>query len=124
MIDILSHTLVTLSPMPTYKIHELDFSTSTRQSKELEPSQALFVLATSLASLGSGAVPAIHSLALCILQVRGLDAGETDGGARAGSLFGALAMLQAVGQMILSVSLISRSDVWILTRSDSLCYLD
>lgn len=102
-IDILSHTLVTLSPMPTYKIHELDFSTSTRQSKE--PSQALFVLATSLASLGSGAVPAIHSLALCILQARALDAGETDGGAEAGSLFGALAVLQAVGQMILAVSL-------------------
>lgn len=89
--------------MPTYKIHELDFSTSTRQSKE--PSQALFVLATSLASLGSGAVPAIHSLALCILQARALDAGETDGGAEAGSLFGALAVLQAVGQMILAVSL-------------------
>jgi hypothetical protein len=110
MIDLLSHTFVTLSPMPSYKIHGLNaMGDSSRSSKE--PSQALFVLATSLSCLGSGAVPAIQSLALCILQVRALDAGEADGGKAegVGSLFGALAVLQAVGQMILGVSI---NSVW------------
>jgi hypothetical protein len=106
MIDLLSHTFVMLSPMPSYKIHGLDvMGDPSRHSKE--PSQALFVFATSLSSLGSGAVPAMQSLALCILQMRALDAGETDGGKAegVGSLFGALAMLQAIGQMILGVSI-------------------
>lgn len=101
MIDLLSHVFVMLSPMPSYKIHGLHAGHLSRRSKE--PSQALFVLATSLSSLGTGAVPAIQSLALCILQVRALDTGEANGGKEEGigTLFGALAVLQAVGQMIL-----------------------
>lgn len=78
-------------------------------------SQALFVAASSLTSFGSGAVPAVHSLALCMLQVRTLDtaACSVDGeGANlveskeegTGALFGAFAVLQSVGQMILGVS--------------------
>ena len=81
----------------------------------------MFVLASSLSSMGSGVVPAVHSLALCLLQVRGMDdaaignaAGEDpdvvetrEGGT--GALFGAFAVLQAVGQTILGVSFFSSS---------------
>ncbi|KAG5641236.1 hypothetical protein DXG03_005680 [Asterophora parasitica] len=99
MIDILSNTFVTLGPMPV--IHALGGGT--------RHSQSLFVLATALSSLGSGAGPAMQSLALCITQVRGLDAAAESGGKDAtptkdggvGQLFGALAVLQTLGQMIL-----------------------
>jgi len=80
-------------------------------------SQALFVVASSLSSFGSGTVPAIHSLALCMLQVRRLDnnaaavANAEDANLvvvesnrkeeGTGALFGAFGVLQAVGQMIL-----------------------
>jgi len=73
----------------------------------------MFVAASSLTGLGSGAVPAIHSLALCMMQVRALDAKaaaagqqevDSQDGEGTGALFGALAVLQAVGQMILGVS--------------------
>ncbi|KDQ59197.1 hypothetical protein JAAARDRAFT_655672 [Jaapia argillacea MUCL 33604] len=75
-LEILSHTLVTFGPT--------DPSTS---------SQALFVGFTLISCFGSSVVPAVQSLALCIMQVNGDDAG-------AGKLFGALASLQAVAQMI------------------------
>ncbi|KAI0636128.1 MFS general substrate transporter [Trametes polyzona] len=73
LIDLLSHSLVALSPA--------------------HASQALFVGATALSSFGAGLVPAANSLALCIMQSRGED--DT------GKLFGAFSVLQAVGQMIL-----------------------
>ncbi|KAI0326045.1 hypothetical protein GY45DRAFT_161821 [Cubamyces sp. BRFM 1775] len=73
LIDLLSHSLVALSPA--------------------HASQALFVGATSLSSFGAGLVPAMNSLALCIMQGRGED--DT------GKLFGAFSVLQAIGQMIL-----------------------
>lgn len=91
-------------------------------------STVLFVFASGLSSLGSGFIPACQSLALCIVQSRQLlqessgsvqvnvdgAAGvellqaenakpSTDAGI--GMLFGALSTLQAVGQMILGVSL-------------------
>ena len=76
-------------------------------------SQALFVAASSLTGLGSGVIPAVHSLALCMLQVRTLDAAACRDSEDAnsveskeegtGALFGAFAVLQAVGQMILGV---------------------
>ena len=86
LIDCLSHTLVSLSPA--------------------NAGQAMFVGFTALSSLGSGVQPGVNSLALCILQMRvqasgQSRSGEGDGGA--GRLFGALASLQAVGQMILGV---------------------
>jgi len=101
MIDILSNTLVTLGPMPmTHALGPYSFWT--------QESQPLFVLATALSSLGSGAGPALQSLALCIVQVRQLDTGAANGdGAPSlkeegvGQLFGALAVLQTLGQMIL-----------------------
>ncbi|KAL1949746.1 hypothetical protein VTO73DRAFT_8627 [Trametes versicolor] len=73
IIDLLSHSLVTLSPA--------------------HASQALFVGATAMSSFGAGLVPAANSLALCIMQSRGEDV--------TGKLFGAFSVLQAVGQMIL-----------------------
>lgn len=68
-----------------------------------------------LSSFGSGLVPATHSLALCILQARALSLPDVDGvdglikpdaDVEVGKLFGALAVLQAVGQMILGVSVV------------------
>ncbi|OCH94865.1 MFS general substrate transporter [Obba rivulosa] len=73
VIDLLSHTLVSLSP------------------PDLSP--LLFTGFTVLSSFGAGLVPAANSLGLCIMQANGQD--ET------GKLFGAFAVLQAVGQMVL-----------------------
>ncbi|KAF5382009.1 hypothetical protein D9615_004376 [Tricholomella constricta] len=102
MIDILSNTFVTLGPMPA--VHTLGGAASFWTQE----SQSLFVLATALSSMGSGAGPAMQSLALCIVQVRGLDAAAAGGKVAAtaneggvGQLFGALAVLQTLGQMIL-----------------------
>ncbi|KAI0683398.1 major facilitator superfamily domain-containing protein [Cytidiella melzeri] len=83
-LDVLSHTLVSLCPP--------------------DAGQALFVGFTALSSLGSGFHPGVNSVALCILQMRARTSGQNssggdDGGV--GRLFGALAALQAVGQMIL-----------------------
>ncbi|KAH9933638.1 MFS general substrate transporter [Epithele typhae] len=55
--------------------------------------QAIFVGATAMSSIGAGLVPAVNSLALCVMKARG----ETD----TGKTFGAFSVLQAVGQMIL-----------------------
>jgi len=64
----------------------------------------MFVVASSLNGLGSGALPAIHSLALCMMQARALGAkvaGQPEVDEQTGALFGGLAVLQAVGQTIL-----------------------
>ncbi|KAF9496754.1 hypothetical protein BDN71DRAFT_1445680 [Pleurotus eryngii] len=111
MLDITSNVLVVLSPSPAYKVHA---SPSNSGSPVEAHSQALFVMASSLTSFGCGFMPAVQSLALCILQARALYSEEnadaatngspasTPGAApAAGKLFGALAVLQAVGQMIL-----------------------
>ncbi|KAL6307471.1 MFS general substrate transporter [Sparassis latifolia] len=73
VVDLLSHTLVTLSPENT--------------------SAAMFTAYTSLSSFGAGVDPAMQSLALCIMQANGED--------NRGKLFGAFAMLRTVGQMII-----------------------
>jgi hypothetical protein len=69
--------------------------------------QILFVILTSISSIGAGVVPGVQSLALCILQARSLiktSEGDEDGeDIQNGSLFGALAVLQAAGQMIVGV---------------------
>ncbi|KAG6813401.1 hypothetical protein H0H92_011379 [Tricholoma furcatifolium] len=95
LVDVVSNLLVTLGPMPA--IHA-------RGASRMQ-SQVWFVLASGLSSMGSGATPALQSLALCIVQTRALDAaaeGEdrnsNDGGV--GQLFGALAVMQTLGQMI------------------------
>lgn len=62
-------------------------------------------------SLGTGLVPALHSVAMCTLYLRernaNLDTPEGEsgkGGKDVGKLFGSLAVLQAVGMSILGVS--------------------
>ncbi|KAJ4477211.1 major facilitator superfamily domain-containing protein [Lentinula aciculospora] len=94
-------------------------------------STVFFILASGLSSIGSGFIPACQSLALCIVQARQVLEGDAQavtgvnrtaadqeeveeelgvgagGGLKPqadtgiGKLFGALSMLQAVGQMIL-----------------------
>ncbi|KAK0469666.1 major facilitator superfamily domain-containing protein [Desarmillaria tabescens] len=104
IIDIVSNVLVVLSPAPIYKVHVSSSSSSTPASRH---SEALFVMASSLTSMGSGVVPAVQSLALCITQARTIiETGtvpedQAKGSAGIGKLFGALAVLQATGQMIL-----------------------
>jgi hypothetical protein len=114
MIDIISQSLVILFPAPAFTDDNISLMQTDQGQMNFAKSEALFVAASSLTSFGSGAVPAIHSLALCVLQVRALDAAtcsvdgedakvesEEEG---TGALFGAFAVLQAVGQMILGVS--------------------
>lgn len=90
IIDLLSHTLVSLSP-----------------TTQTVPSQVAFVGFTALSSVASGLVPSVQSLALCIMQSDELSKEEDSqvslGGT--GSLFGAFSVMQATGQMILGVSL-------------------
>ncbi|KAF5327664.1 hypothetical protein D9619_004865 [Psilocybe cf. subviscida] len=105
LIDIIAHTLVAILPAPSYQT-DLIRSLSTGGLSSFQRSEVLFVLATSLNGLGSGSVPAIHSIAVCILQVRErpLDGVEQQPGKEqtgTGPLFGALAVLQSIGQMIL-----------------------
>lgn len=90
LIDIISHTSVTFLPNPALQ----------PTSKE----QISFVAATSLSSLSAGVMPAIQSLALCILQSRALAVTEAGGvveNVGPGKLFGALAVLQVAGSMII-----------------------
>lgn len=123
MIDIISQTLVLIFPAPAFTDDHISLLQADKGKMNFAKSQALFVVASSLTGFGSGTVPAVHSLALCMLQVRRLDnaaaaAGcdAVDGGEDAnlaaesnkeegtGALFGAFAVLQSVGQMILGVS--------------------
>ena len=93
-LDILSHTLVSFS------------STASTSA-----AQIAFAGFTVLSSFGSGAYPNIQSLALCIQQAHAAEEGQAKSGGTesstmgTGSLFGALAVIQATGQMILGVSI-------------------
>ena len=125
MIDIISQTLVLLFPAPAFTNDRISLLQTEQQGRKMDfaKSQALFVVATSLTSFGSGAVPAIHSLGLCMLQVRKLDTAAAlegeDGNfvvdshkeEGTGPLFGAFAVLQTVGQMILGVSFFLFSNI-------------
>ena len=113
MIDILSQTLIILFPAPSPEVNGLSLMQTTQDQLSFAQRQAIFVVASTLSSMGSGVIPAIHSLALCLLQARGLESNvdradanrvETRGEG-AGGLFGAFAVLQTIGQMILGVSL-------------------
>ncbi|KAF8839621.1 hypothetical protein BDN67DRAFT_969725 [Paxillus ammoniavirescens] len=99
-----SHSSVILCPLPS------------NDPSSVWWSQFMFVVATSLACAGAGAVPAVQSLALCTLQGRTLaeeeeavqlqggtegSTGEQDARPESGKLFGAFAVLQATGQTIL-----------------------
>lgn len=113
LIDVVSHSLVALFPAPSYTAHMQSAlsALATPGDGGFNRSQALFVFSTSLNGMGSGSVPAMHSLALCMLQVRRLNGQTTSGAGNekneegTGALFGALAVVQAIGQMILGVSI-------------------
>jgi hypothetical protein len=90
--DIVSNTFVTVAPSPS--------------TSEGSNSQTFFIIASAFTSFASGVVPAMQSLALCIMQARALREGDGAGGeVDVGRLFGGMAVLQAVGQMILGVCL-------------------
>ena len=96
VLDILSHTLVSFS------------STASTSA-----AQIAFASFTVLSSFGSGAYPSIQSLALCIQQAHAEEDERAKGSSAeivsmgTGSLFGALAVIQATGQMILGVSIVT-----------------
>jgi len=108
-IDIVANLSVVFAPAPSYKMHSQALNgldSTVAMGSEFQNSQALFVVASWMQCMGAGVVPAIQSLALCIIQARSLlaaDAGQpglaVDTGT--GTLFGALAVLQAGGQMVL-----------------------
>ncbi|KAJ6567429.1 major facilitator superfamily domain-containing protein [Mycena vulgaris] len=110
-IDIVANTAIVLAPAPAYKLHsqvDTTFAEPTSTDSQFRTSQALFVVSSWMASWGAGLVPAVQSLALCIVQARALLEAESGEGtdspvvdAGTGRLFGALAVLQAIGQMIL-----------------------
>ncbi|KAH8112649.1 MFS general substrate transporter [Phellopilus nigrolimitatus] len=88
-VDLLSHTLVALS-----------------STAPTAAAQAAFVCFTLLSCFGSGIVPSVQSLALCIVQADAMEDERlgtisSSAGAATGSLFGAFAVLQATGQMVL-----------------------
>ncbi|KAI5118105.1 hypothetical protein M0805_005212 [Coniferiporia weirii] len=93
-LDLISHTLVSFS-----------------STAPTSAAQAAFVGFTMLSSVASGVVPSMQSLALCMMQANAAEderlATESGGTTKVpdavatGSLFGALAVLQAAGQMIL-----------------------
>ncbi|KAJ7664699.1 major facilitator superfamily domain-containing protein [Mycena rosella] len=107
-IDILANTGILFAPAPAYKLHSAaTLAEPTSTDSQFQTSQALFVASSWIASWGAGLVPAVQSLALCVVQARALLEAESGAEGTAvvdadtGSLFGALAVLQATGQMIL-----------------------
>jgi len=100
LVEMMSDVLITLIPTPEYIAHIADYLGGKKQSRRT--SEMLFVLASSFNCFGSGVGPSTQSLALCILQIRNLGSGDnTEADAGAGTLFGALAVLQAIGSTIL-----------------------
>jgi len=97
LVEMMSDVLIALIPTPEYIAHVTDFLGGKKQSRRA--TEMLFVLASSFNCFGSGVGPSTQSLALCILQIRNGDSTEADAGA--GTLFGALAVLQAAGSAIL-----------------------
>jgi hypothetical protein len=98
LMEILSCTLIALAP-----------TTSNALPISAEPPsralQALFVFASGLTSFGTGAMPALQSVALSLLQLRSQVAGRVEGDTGVGRLFGAIAMIQAFSQTVLGVRL-------------------
>lgn len=92
----------------------VDFLSHSLVSVASSSSTPLFVGFSLMNSLGTGLVPALHSIAMCTLYLRERNANGVDasagleesgkGGKDIGKLFGSLAVLQAVGMSILGVS--------------------
>ncbi|KAJ6516437.1 major facilitator superfamily-domain-containing protein [Mycena sanguinolenta] len=104
-IELAANALVVIAPAPT--LHDNVLALTSSADSQFRTSQALFVVASSISSWGTGLIPSTQSLALCILQARALldaDSASSDAApaeVNTGKLFGAIALLQAAGQMIL-----------------------
>lgn len=115
LVAMMSDILITLIPTPAYTAHVADFMGGGKKQSR-RSSEMLFVMASSFSSFGSGVGPSTQSLALCILQMRNLGSGDnTEVDAGAGTLFGALAVLQAIGATILGV----RESSWPSTHANT-----
>ncbi|TFK20295.1 hypothetical protein FA15DRAFT_673617 [Coprinopsis marcescibilis] len=135
LIDIIGNLVVAIAPAPTLSAHTPLSDSLSGKGRAHKPqwamssseSQRMFIFASTLNSFASGMVPAVHSLALCIVQARTLapnyglpgedhhdeddyqehqerdeeSVGPSAAPVDTGTLFGAFAVLQAVGQMIL-----------------------
>ena len=104
LIDIIAHSLVAILPSPA-----IVSLAEPHPCCDLSPAQseASFVVASALNAFGAGLTPSVHSLALSLTQLRALD-GKSSGvevkeDESTGEIFGALAVLQALGQTILAV---------------------
>ncbi|TRM68665.1 major facilitator superfamily domain-containing protein [Schizophyllum amplum] len=106
-LDIVSNVLVCMLPLPNYDTHKALAASGTTGRR----AEVMFALASAITSFGGCTVPAVQSLALCVLQARALLAESAGPGAdsapaagedgNVGRVFGALAVLQAAAQMIL-----------------------
>ena len=116
MIDIIAHSLVAIVPAPDI-VHQMKLRTGLGNSSSSQ-SQTAFIVASSLNCFGAGLTPVAHSLALSLFQLRGLEAKSPGTGPneedRTGELFGALAVLQAIGQTILAVRISMRYSFFLL----------
>ncbi|KXN84734.1 hypothetical protein AN958_12161 [Leucoagaricus sp. SymC.cos] len=103
LMDIISNLLIIVSPVPAFRHTSVG---GKHGGIGMGRSQAMFVIASGMASFGTGAAPAIHSLTLCILQAREM-CSDADGQISSaemrnvGGVFGAFAFLQSIGSMIL-----------------------
>ncbi|KAG7089531.1 hypothetical protein E1B28_011205 [Marasmius oreades] len=125
--DILGNFLISVLPAPSGNVHPMSpgtlHTTSTTKPVSTYRSAVSFVVASTFNSMSSGLVPAIQSLALCIMQARTLlqeegdeegrssETGVVDGRSEnvnlesnneIGKLFGAFSTVQALGQMIIA----------------------
>ena len=91
----------------------LDMISDTLIALHLSPSPLVFTGVSSISALASGTTPALHSLAICILQR------SSQGNPDIGALFSGMSTLSALGQAILAVSPASFSPL-LCWRSDSL----
>jgi hypothetical protein len=106
-LDLLSHVLVTLAPVPSShraytRSVETDVYVNTWAQME-------FVFASALSAGAGDAVPAVHNLALCLLrlQMRSRSNGTPDEDNEREAvmkLFGAIGIVTALSQMVLGVS--------------------
>ncbi|KAJ8072424.1 hypothetical protein PM082_015983 [Marasmius tenuissimus] len=119
-LDIFANFLISVLPAPSGNVHPISTTTKHTKPVSFHQSEVLFVAATAFSSMSAGLVPAMQSLALCVLQARELLQAESDrtrqevfgqveegsaevsGSNETGQLFGALSTLQALGQMILA----------------------
>ncbi|KAF7301163.1 hypothetical protein MIND_00680800 [Mycena indigotica] len=100
-VDIFANAAIVLAPAPSNTMH---IDTSSNSDSQFRNSQALFVAASWTGSWGAGMIPAIRSLVMSIMQSRALLTAGDDvepQGVDTGKLFGSVAILQAIGQMIL-----------------------